>query len=348
VNCINCAKPLVEGQNFCGSCGWLTPKPKEPSQSKVWFPKEDVDPASSMRKPRNPKTKKRLFLFLAAIGALVAVVTTVNLVSDAMARSEYAKYEHPDDGKPHDLLGHFDKAALKDALSDNCEFNSIFATESEISKLKKHTEILKNAYKNGGRAALKALKADWAFRVNANEYDLNINDKLLAPSSNSLIKLFKTNSKLAPEEAKQWLVYWGRDLAMMVAQKCHVPKDNSRWHTWANNFNASVSSALASANSIPWYPDGYTEWSGDSTLAWKWTSGSCELGDYCWHVQVITQLGCSSNLYAELNLIDGSDNIVGYTNDLTGSLQPNSRAILEFSSYQDGVSSGRLTELSCY
>lgn len=269
-------------------------------------------------------------------------------VQKALVQAEYDKYEHPNTSHPQNLYSFFDKTEVESEISATCDFSTLFPTKREISKLKTHTKILKRANTDGGRASARALKADWAYRVSTDKYPLNVDAELIEPSKTGLIKMFKSNSKLMPTEAADWLEFWSGDIAKIIAKKCHVPSNNSTWQSVATVYNSAISSAEVAAANVPWYPDGYQEWSGDSTLAWKWTSGTCELGDYCWHVQVITEFGCSSSLYGELNLLDGSDNVIGYTNDLSGSLGPNARVILEFSTYEQGVSSGRLTELSCY
>lgn len=116
----------------------------------------------------------------------------------------------------------------------------------------------------------------------------------------------------------------------------------------ANRYNSLMQDVQSLALQVPWYPEGYSEWSDDPSLAWKWDDGGyCNLGDSCWHAKVISQNGCSS-LYAEINIMDSSGNVIDYTNDLAGSLSPYSTAVLEFSTYNDYASTGQLTKLNCY
>ena len=113
-------------------------------------------------------------------------------------------------------------------------------------------------------------------------------------------------------------------------------------------YNSLMQDVQSLADQVPWYPEGYSEWSEDPSLAWKWDKGGyCNLGDSCWHAKVISLAGCSS-LYAEINIMDSSGNVIDYTNDLAGSLSANSTAILEFSTYNDYASTGRLTKLDCF
>jgi len=113
-------------------------------------------------------------------------------------------------------------------------------------------------------------------------------------------------------------------------------------------YNSLMQDIQSLSDEVPWYPEGFNEWSGDSSVAWKWYKGAaCNLGDSCWHVKVITSTGCSS-LYAEINIMDSSGNVIDYTNDVVGSLSAYSTAILEFSTYNDYASTGRVTKISCY
>jgi hypothetical protein len=57
---------------------------------------------------------------------------------------------------------------------------------------------------------------------------------------------------------------------------------------------------------------------------------------------------CPNGLYAEINLIDKSGTIVGYANDLVGSLRTGQRARLIFAFSEDGVDRARLNKFSCY
>ena len=57
---------------------------------------------------------------------------------------------------------------------------------------------------------------------------------------------------------------------------------------------------------------------------------------------------CPNGLYAEINLFDKGGTIVGYANDLVGSLRTGQKAKLVFDVSEDGVDSARLNKFSCY
>ena len=57
---------------------------------------------------------------------------------------------------------------------------------------------------------------------------------------------------------------------------------------------------------------------------------------------------CPNGFYAEINLLDASGTIVGYSNDTVGSLRTGQKAKLIFDITDDGVKSARISEFSCY
>jgi hypothetical protein len=118
-------------------------------------------------------------------------------------------------------------------------------------------------------------------------------------------------------------------------------------------FNNSIvneeSTGKAKVEDTSWIPAGYTAYSRNSDVAWKWSaddSYTCSNGS-CAQIEVVSKNGCD-NLYAEASLLDASKNNVGYTNATTSSLQPMQKALLMFSSYNEDFQSFRLSKISCY
>ncbi len=96
-----------------------------------------------------------------------------------------------------------------------------------------------------------------------------------------------------------------------------------------------------------WVPTGFTAWSNDANIAWKWSAdNNCD--QYrCISVDFISQYGCPSGLYAALNWLDESDVVVYYANATLPSLLPMQTAKLRFDDYQDVSSSGQMAEINC-
>jgi len=108
------------------------------------------------------------------------------------------------------------------------------------------------------------------------------------------------------------------------------------------------SSALGglTTDDTSWVPAGYTAWSNDSTVAWKWAQGSCS--EYtCNHATFISENGCS-NFYAAVNFLDASGSVIGYGNATLPSLQPMQTATLEFDDTSDSSKTAEMSQINCY
>lgn len=103
-----------------------------------------------------------------------------------------------------------------------------------------------------------------------------------------------------------------------------------------------------------WVPAGFSLWSQDSNIAWKWTTNSANYDecDDCiyWLVDVISRNGCPSGVYGSLN-IEKSGVTIDWTNDTVPYLGPMEKARLAFEKYgyNDSGSNyqGSLTTLNC-
>ena len=98
-----------------------------------------------------------------------------------------------------------------------------------------------------------------------------------------------------------------------------------------------------------WVPSGFTAWSIDSNIAWRWTpksNYSCDRYD-CLSAEFISQTGCPSGLYAALNWLDSNGAVVSYDNASLPSLLPMQTAKLRFEDIQDSSSSGQIAEINC-
>ena len=131
--------------------------------------------------------------------------------------------------------------------------------------------------------------------------------------------------------------------------------------TFANSPSNSFSSELSALDDLldsdaydrnswddTWVPAGFTAWSDDSNIAWRWTSkNDCQ--DYdCISAEFISQNGCPKGLYAALNWLDSNNLVVSYANDTIPSLLPMQTAKLRFDDYEDVGKSGQMSTINCY
>ena len=87
--------------------------------------------------------------------------------------------------------------------------------------------------------------------------------------------------------------------------------------------------------STKWIPKDFVGW--DRDIAYKWVEDpDCDYFSVCAAIQVVTNIDCPRNIYAELTLMDEDYVQYDYTNDLQGSLLKGSIAELTFNWAPDG------------
>ncbi len=101
-------------------------------------------------------------------------------------------------------------------------------------------------------------------------------------------------------------------------------------------------------------PDGYERHEasrgGEIGVQWeKPTRAECRgSGVTCFAVNVVTERSCPRNLYASITLFDATGNNIGWTNDTAQGVEAGERVRLVFDTYERGVDSARIAEISCY
>lgn len=131
-------------------------------------------------------------------------------------------------------------------------------------------------------------------------------------------------------------------------QACGLDQEYSTTEGDVAAIDRQQASVVTAADNKPWYPKGYYEYG--SNVAWKWADGPSPCGySRCWysHIKVVTRDGCPSGLYAEVNKLNASGTVIGWSNDSVPSLRPGQKARLVFVSY-DPSDKSSLAEISCY
>jgi hypothetical protein len=112
-------------------------------------------------------------------------------------------------------------------------------------------------------------------------------------------------------------------------------------------------SELDSPTPTTWHDSDLVQWSEDPDLAYtsvEITSSECGYGG-CLGIIVQTQSGCSNTMYAEIELLDGNDINVGYSNDLIGRVGPGKKAKLIFHLSDSEIMAAKnwnVAKISCY
>lgn len=130
---------------------------------------------------------------------------------------------------------------------------------------------------------------------------------------------------------------------------CSLDQDSLGVLAAAFTLDDRLSTMRVKAENLPWYPKGYSAYSGD--IAWRWLEGKeyrCSYGDNCWGISIIAKNGCPTSVYAKITILNGNGANIGYTNDLTSGLSSGQEARLVFEDFTPGAASARLSEISCY
>ena len=138
-----------------------------------------------------------------------------------------------------------------------------------------------------------------------------------------------------------------------LLDECGLRSDYTTSSSLASTYNSAQSRFQSAVDDAPWYPVGYSDafWaSGADKIAFKWVERGHDCYKcYQWDINVISRDGCSSSLYAKIN-VEKSGVAIGWTNDSLGSLDPGQVGQMRFKYYGNGY--GTLTasikEFSCY
>ncbi len=102
-----------------------------------------------------------------------------------------------------------------------------------------------------------------------------------------------------------------------------------------------------------WAPYGFTVWSRDSNIAWKWSDNSefeCDQYD-CVEAQFISRDGCPTGFYAAVNWFDAradeDGSVVGYDNSSLPALYGMQIARIKFDDINDNGMSAQMAEIDC-
>lgn len=121
-----------------------------------------------------------------------------------------------------------------------------------------------------------------------------------------------------------------------------------------NSSNNASNTTKSTAVDTSWFTSDFYRWEDGSQLAYtidRVTDSQCGYGAGCLGIIVQAKNGCPNSLYAEIELLDGSDINVGYSNDSIGSLGAMKKAKLKFHLSDSEISQVKdwnITKISCY
>lgn len=100
-------------------------------------------------------------------------------------------------------------------------------------------------------------------------------------------------------------------------------------------------------------PEGFTPYRTQNGrwVAVDWsrpTRAECRRGRACFALNIVAKDACPSSLYASVKLLSESGDNIGWTNDTAQGVEAGERVRLVFTTYEDGVKSAAIAEMSCY
>jgi len=210
------------------------------------------------------------------------------------------------------------------------------------SMMKKQSKIVKDRLEVTEKPSADAFdSADYLETIDWSDFK-HRDSIIIEQSAISDLALIEASS-IAPD-ATQLKEFLGDTLV-----SCSLDQDSISVLASAYSLDSRLTTMGMKAENLPWYPKGYSTYSGD--IAWRWLEGKeyrCSYGDHCWGISIIAKNGCPTSLYAQITILDGNGANIGYTNDLTSGLSSGQEAKLVFEDFTPGAKSARLSEISCY
>jgi hypothetical protein len=121
------------------------------------------------------------------------------------------------------------------------------------------------------------------------------------------------------------------------------------------NTSSAISGSDGGATAdTSWVPAGFTVWSGNPNIAWRWADQSTyTCADYgCVSAEFVSSVGCTSGVYAAINWLDGAVGaggaVISYANATLPSLQPLQVAKLRFDDIEGNGKSAQMATITCY
>lgn len=323
----------------------LTQAPKETQQPSETAVSSD-SPTSFEYNPfesNTPKPKRSMPIKAIAIGAgSIVVIIAVIAVVTGIANAKFINVEN----SPA-LNASLSPAKIKQVAMEKCDALALaLPTEAAVQALNQRAAALTKYNSGTARKAQQILNAStWVYSTELKDID----GDLARVTAGSLDDVIAKTETIRESDRGEFANLWASPFLTMALDICGLTERVNAARSAQTSFTAAKTSLESYAATVPWYPEGFSEWTGDSNIAWKWVTGMyCDLGDWCWHIKVISDSGCADGVYAELNLLDSGDNVIGFTNDSVASLGAREVAIMELSTYNDRVDSGRLVTLNCH
>jgi hypothetical protein len=357
--CTNCGHDLtgLDKARFCNACG-------NPSPQAI----QDEQVASKSRKPLGaylpkpskhargllPILKKTLVQYIpkltkkqlrAAIASAIAIPALV--VGGLIAIDTYRIDESDKNVKLSELISSQQISGLKKVVCPKLE-RAMFNSDEQAIYSKRIKSFQKAISRSDKRyPPIFARKNAWT-----SETIPDIAKTVRDSASSQLRALLSKNPRVDSKTVASLSFKFSTAFTNNLINECGLRYAYRINSELVSTYNSTQSRFQSAVDDAPWYPAGYSEatWaSGTDKIAYKWVDrgygcNSC----YQWDINVISKEGCSSSLYAKVD-IEKNGVAIGWTNDSLGSLYAGQVGQMRFKYYGDGY--GTLTasiqEFSC-
>ena len=355
--CSNCGNELPKAKDakFCATCGNAIGEPQPQAQNEPAAKKPSANFFEQVNKAKDAVKSSNSGLALGKLGqlkdrlgkkfniliasAIAGVILIVGGISVGVSAYQITADESP---SLTDLLSADEIESL--AKAQCSAVDGLILSQAERKTYQSQLGSLSRVNSNSdARGAL-------AFRdKNYWTYDTlpDVEKEFGTKTHDALDGLLAANGRIVPSDYNEILDSVNEDFKSEVLANCGLESAFSDMVSFTTSYNLAQASLMASADSAPWYPEGYYE-AANGELAWKWVDrySDCYSCRY-WHVQVIAKTGCPGGVYAETNL-NQNGAVVDWTNDSLPSLAAGQVAVLEFQSYNDNIETASPPDFNCH
>lgn len=357
--CTNCGHDLtgLDKARFCNACG-------NPSPQAI----QDEQVASKSRKPLGaylpkpskhargllPILKKTLVQYIpkltkkqlrAAIASAIAIPALV--VGGLIAIDTYRIDESDKNVKLSELISSQQISGLKKVVCPKLE-RAMFNSDEQAIYSKRIKSFQKAISRSDKRyPPIFARKNAWT-----SETIPDVTKTVRDSASSQLRALLSKNPRVDSKTVASLSFKFSTAFTNNLINECGLRYAYRINSELVSTYNSTQSRFQSAVDDAPWYPAGYSEatWaSGTDKIAYKWVDRGYDCNScYQWDINVISKEGCSSSLYAKVD-IEKNGVAIGWTNDSLGSLYAGQVGQMRFKYYGDGY--GTLTasiqEFSC-
>jgi hypothetical protein len=329
--CTQCGSQLASGIKFCTSCG--NPVASDVSGVAPFTPEFTNTP----REPRKPVGK---WVAIGA-GALVAVLAAA-LITNIVIDGKYLKPE-----KSPLLANSLSSIKVDAAAEAKCnDLAAALPSDPTVQAWNSRAQVM-NKYIGGAARRVKTFVDSTAW-IDATELP-DINADMDAALAGGLDDIIAKTDTIRASDRQAFADLWAEDFKTLAVEKCGLTTKLAVANDAEKTFRTAKNSVTSLAASVPWYPDGYTEWTTDSNVAYKWDDNPvCTAsGGWCWQLKVIAATGCANGLDVSMDLLDSAGTVIDSTSGSLTSLGAMRQDSVELDTYEEAVKTGTLTTISC-